>query len=144
MLQDVADEDFEVEVKFDSKGTLTYQGQGIIVQEDSDTYLRFDIIFDSDQTRVYWGYFDGGSLTGNGSLAVPNSPPYLRVKRTGDSWEYRYSMNGADWTTAVTFSQTLFVSKMGVFFSNTGKLGFWDSPLFVGNIDYFLNTGAPI
>ncbi len=99
-MQYTSDVDFDIEVKFDSKGSRTFQGQGILVQQDDDTYLRFDIIFTAGSTRVYAAYFDAGVLTVKRDLVVSSAPAFLRVGRTGNTWTYRYSSDGLSWTTA--------------------------------------------
>jgi hypothetical protein len=145
LMQYAPDSDLEVEAKFDSKGSRTFQGHGILIQQDADTYLRFDIIFTSASTRVYAAYFDAGVLTVKRDLTVAAAPPYLRVRRLGASWTYWYSLDGSTWLSAVTFTQNLAVSEAGVFFSNTASGGdFWATPAFTGNVDYFFNRNAPI
>jgi len=62
-MQDAPDTDFEIEIKLDSRGTFTYQGQGILIQEDDDTYVRFDLVYTSSDPQIYAGYFDAGVLT---------------------------------------------------------------------------------
>jgi regulation of enolase protein 1 (concanavalin A-like superfamily) len=144
LMQYASDVDFEIEVKFDSRGSRTYQGQGILVQQDDDTYIRFDIIFTSELIRVYAAYSNAGVLAVKKDLTVPSAPPYLRVGRNGNTWTYSYSYDGSSWTTAVTFPQQVVVTEVGVFFDNTSSGGFWATPAFVGNVDYFFNMGAPI
>ena len=41
MLQPAPDNDFQIEVKFESVPSSSIQLQGLIVQQDDDTYLRF-------------------------------------------------------------------------------------------------------
>ncbi|UCG51676.1 MAG: DUF1349 domain-containing protein [Candidatus Latescibacterota bacterium] len=144
IMQDSPDTDFDVVAKFGSRGAFTYQGQGILVQEDEDTYLRFDFVFTSGGPRIFAGYFDAGVLTTLRNSALSEAPPYLRVERSENTWTMRYSMDGSDWTHSTTFDQLITVTEVGVFFSNTGAAGYWDAPAFVGNIDYFFNSAAPI
>ncbi|UCG50578.1 MAG: PKD domain-containing protein, partial [Candidatus Latescibacterota bacterium] len=144
LMQDAADKDFEIEAKFDSRGSLAYQGQGFLVQEDEDTYLRFDVIFSSGNPRVFAAYYDQGSVATKVDQSVPETPPYLRVTRTADSWEYQYSNDGTIWNSAVTFSQSLTVTEVGLVINNSSNGGVWLTPAFVGNVDYFFNTAGPL
>ena len=145
LMQYAADTDIEIEAKFDSKGSRMFQGQGLIFQQDADTYIRFDIIFTSTVVRVFAAYFDAGVLTVKRDLTVPGAPPYLRVNRTGSTWTYRYSYDGSTWLLAKQFTQALTLTEVGVFFLNAASAGdFWATPAFTGNIDYFFNTNAPI
>jgi uncharacterized repeat protein (TIGR02543 family) len=145
LMQDAANTDFGVEIKFDSKGTATFQGQGIIVQEDADTYLRFEIIYTSTSIRVYAAYFNAGVLTTRRDVTVPQNPPYLRIVRTGNSWSFRYSYEGSNWTFLSPFIQSLAVTEIGIQFNNTASgNAFWATPAFVGNVDYFFDTSSPV
>lgn len=145
IMQYASDTDLDIEAKFDSKGSMTFQGQGLIFQSDADTYLRFDIIFTSNSTRVYAAYFDAGDRRVERDLTVSSAPSYLSVGRNGNTWTYSYSYDGSNWQTADTFVQSMALTEVGVFFNNTASGGdFWATPAFVGNLDYFFNRDAPI
>jgi len=85
LLQAAPNTDFEIEVKFDSQGSYTSQGQGIIVQENDDTYLRFDVVYSSGTRDVFAGYVNGGSASTKLFAALSPNAPYVRVTRTGTS-----------------------------------------------------------
>ncbi|UCH83326.1 MAG: DUF1349 domain-containing protein, partial [Candidatus Latescibacterota bacterium] len=142
IMQDSPDTDFEVEVAFGGKGRHGYQGQGIIIQEDEDTYLRFDFVYTNTGTQVFVGYFDAGTLTTKYQVTASDDPSHLKIRRVGDRWTFRRSSDGATWTAPRNFEQSMTVTEIGVFFSNSG--GLWDMPAFVGNVDYFFNTSNPI
>ncbi len=145
LMQVAPDTDFEVEVKFDSRGIATYQGQGIIVEEDLDTYIRFEIIYTSTGPQIFAGYFDAGVLTTIRLISVADAPGFLRVVRTGDNFELRSSFDDEVWTRFTDFDQLMVVTKIGVFFSNTGGgANYWETPMFTGNVDYFFNALEPI
>ncbi len=145
VMQHVSDGDFEIEAKFDSKGSRTFQGHGFIVHQDEDTFLRFDIIFTDTTTRVYAAYYNNGSSVTKRDLPLTECPSYLKVIRNGNTWDYRYSYNGSSWISAVSFTQAMTVTEAGLFFSNTASGdAFWKTPAFVGNVDYFFNTASPI
>ncbi len=141
LMQAVSNSDFEAEVKFQSQMTSQYQFQGIIVEQDSNDFIRFDFVRDETRTRVF------AASTTNGTpgirLDVPiyfSNPLYLRVKRVGNQWTQSYSYNGRDWQTAGTFSHALTVTAVGPFAGNVGN----PAPGFTCNIDYFFDTTAPI
>ena len=52
MMQTITNVNFQVEVKFDSMPAKTYQMQGIIVEQDANNYLRFEIGFNGSQTYL--------------------------------------------------------------------------------------------
>jgi hypothetical protein len=66
----------------------------------------------------------------------------LRVTRTGDSWRFDYSYDGANWITAGTFVQVLNVSSVGVFGGNHSSSG--SAPAHTAEFDYFFETGSPV
>ena len=146
LLQQTEDTDFDVEAKFDSRGSRPYQSQGIMVQEDANSYFRFEVIFGNATPRLYASYQDAGVRTTKVDLGVATAPPYLRVTRTGDSWAFLYSYDGSVWTSTAPFVQSAVVAEVGIFFSNTplDRDAFWATPAFVGNVDYFFNRATPI
>jgi uncharacterized repeat protein (TIGR02543 family) len=145
LLQDAPNADFEVAAGFGSTGHYTYQGQGIYIGEDADTYLRFEVIYTSGNPKVFAGYSDGGVLTTRVNTDVTPAPAYLKVKRIGNQWTFYHSIDGTSWTTAVTFTQAIAVTEAGVSFNNTATGdAYYETPAFVGNVDYFFNTSNPI
>ena len=125
LLQPAEDKDFELEVKFDSPLTQGWQGQGIIVQQDSDNYLRFDL-----------GHNGSGLFAFAGSIRNPSAfqtkfdtpisvatPMFLRVTREGNQWTMSYGDDGTNWTVAGSFVEELTVTQVGVFASNYGSGG---------------------
>ena len=144
IMQSVSNTNFEIELKFQSQMTSGYQMQGVIVQQDSSNYLRFDFVRDSTETYVFAASFTGDSPTTEYNAAISQGNPlYLRVKRSGNEWMQYYSYDGANWTTAATFNHTLTVTSVGPFVGNH-DIPENNSPAFTGLIDYFFNTSSPI
>jgi regulation of enolase protein 1 (concanavalin A-like superfamily) len=140
VMQMVADGDFEVEAKFESAVTQAYQLQGLIVEQDANNYLRFDVYSYGSGVSVLAASFVNGSptvLVNSGISAWTNY--YLRVKREGSQWTYSYSYDGTSWATGATFTRSLAVSKAGVFAGNAGG-----APAFTAVVDYVFNTASPI
>ncbi len=144
LLQPAEDKDFELEVKFDSPLTQGWQGQGIIVQQDSDNYLRFDL-----------GHNGSGLFAFAGSIRNPSAfqtkfdtpisvatPMFLRVTREGNQWTMSYGDDGTNWTVAGSFVEELTVTQVGVFASNYGAGG--PAPAHTALVDYFFETSSPI
>jgi regulation of enolase protein 1 (concanavalin A-like superfamily) len=157
IMQDVSDTDFEVEVKFESPVTQTYQMLGILVEEQSDHLLRFDFHSHDSDTRLLAAILEPDSpppivMTATvllNDVIYDNSsaaPLWMRIQRQGDQWRQFWSDDGVNWTNSVTFTHELTVTKVGVFASNadidgpTGQL----APAYTGYIDYFFNTASPI
>jgi regulation of enolase protein 1 (concanavalin A-like superfamily) len=144
LLQDVPDEDFEIEVKYESAVTSKFQIQGIVVQQDLENLIRFDLYNAGAGPRLFAAKFTNGSASAvkNQAVSVPG-PIYLRLTRAGDGWTFRYSLNGESWTQIATTNHVLAVSQVGAFVGNHGAPES-SSPAFSGALDYFFNTASPI
>jgi hypothetical protein len=144
IMQPVNNTDFKVEAKFVSGVSQKYQMQGILFEEDEDTFLRFDFYSDSEDTIFFISGYDGGDTYEMSNAAVlPNgqAPLYMRVSRTGSRWVVWYSTNGTSWIPYNSFDFSLEVEKVGVFTGNAiGAI----SPLHEMSLDYFQNLDAPL
>ena len=144
IMQSANNTDFEVEVKFQSSLTAQYQMEGIIIQQDGNNFIRFDIVRDATSTRAFAASFVNGSPTVRINVAItPGNPLYLRVKREGNLWTQFYSYNGTSWISAGSFSHMMTVTSIGPFAGNHGN-PVSASPAFTCLIDYFFNAASPI
>ncbi|MEM7131328.1 MAG: Ig-like domain-containing protein [Chloroflexota bacterium] len=143
---------FEIDVKFETGIANSRQIQGVIIEEDDDTYLRVSFGMDnSGNARIYAFYLDGGSgtekLSGNGrpldASVDPNGPLYLRVWRQSPTeWAVFYSGDGITWLQSgggYKFTQAINVTGIGPFAGNaTG------TDAYTSIVDYFFRTDLPI
>jgi len=144
IMQPANDTDFQIEVKFESGVSEKYQMQGVLIEEDSDDFLRFDFHWDGFNNRIFAASFAEGEAPelridwGIASVA----PLYMRVRRTGDLWTLSYSYDGEGWMTPPdpSFAHPLSVTQVGVFVGNAGS----SPPAHTGSIDYFFNSASPI
>ncbi len=144
VMQQAANTDFELEVKFDAPMTTQYQVEGVIVQQDNNNFLRFDFVRDNTGPRLFAASFVSGAPTARIDTRIASGTPlYLRVRRQGNSWTPSYSYDGSAWTAASSFTQTLAVTQVGPFIGNHG-VPETTTPAFTGLVDYFFNTAAPI
>ncbi len=144
LLQDINNDDFEVEIKFDSPVTSRYQMQGIIAQADGLNLLRAEVFSDGTSVRVLAARITAGAAKNLFKKAVSiQSPIYLRLGRVGHHWTFRYSPDGHTWTTATTFTNTMTVNQIGFYAANRGNPAS-KIPAHTGSIDYFFNTATPI
>ena len=140
VMQPAADEDFEIEVKFESEPTQGYQSQGLLVEQDASNYVRFDVYSDGSSLRAFAATFANGAPTIRVNSPIPSGPTtYLRLGRSGNQWTARYSYDGVSWTTAASFSHALTVWSVGVFSGN-----FTPNPAYTAVVDYFFDTSAPV
>jgi regulation of enolase protein 1 (concanavalin A-like superfamily) len=150
ILQACANEDFTVEAKFNSSLNgvpySSYQAQGILVQADTNNFVRFDFTTSNqDSILAFSAAFIGGVSNPQQKIAkgvglYGAAPMYLRVNRTGNTWTMMTSFNGTTYDTVGSFVQALNVSKIGLYGINAGT-----SPqTFTMVADYFMNLDAPI
>lgn len=142
LMQAVPDEDFEIEVKFESMITSQYQMQGVLVEEDDNNYLRLEYYSDGSQIHILAARIVNGTPTALSNVILPaiiDAPMYLRISRVGDSWTQSSSIDGVNWTLRATFTHSMAVNQMGVFAGNAGG-----NPAQTAVIDYFFNISAII
>ncbi len=135
--------DFTVDVKFNSSLSQTYQLQGLLIEQDQDDLLRINVQFDTGQIHLLVVKFIAGEPTFVVDRLLPQgiAPLYLRVAREGITWQISYSYDGLQWTTdsGYRFEHILKVSAVSLFAGNAG-----DNPAHTALIDYFFNTATPI
>ena len=150
--QPCVNEDFTVEAKFYSgmQGTsfVSYQAQGIVVEQDSANLIRFDFTtgHEVDSVKAFSAVFLNGFASP--SVKINNkyfagygvAPMWLRVSRTGNTWKMYYSLNGTSFTLADSFVQALNVTRIGGFAGNAGP----NPAEFTMKMDYFFNTDSPV
>lgn len=140
IMQTINNSDFEAEVKFQSQMTSQYQMQGIIIQQDGEKYLRFDVFHNGTTTRIFAAIFAGGIPTIIYDTAIsPGNSLYMRINRNGDEWNQFYSYDGTTWIAAANFKYPLIVSSVGPFAGNAGE-----NPAFTCKIDYVLISVFPM
>ena len=142
-MQPVANGDFEVETKFDSMGSAQYQDQGILVEQDASTALRFDVYSTATSVFVFSAFVSGSTPVAKVTQEVPGAqqPFWLRVHRTGNTWLFTYSTDGTAWVTAASFTQAITVTEIGPYAGNSGS----PPPAWQSVVDYFhRNVGTPV
>lgn len=141
IMQQVANTDFDVEVKFEGVMSAQYQTQGILVQQDNGNLVRVDFIRNSNRTRLFAATFVAGTPTVRKDTTIAHGNPlFMRVKRLGNQWTISFSYNGTNWLTGASFTHTLDVNSIGPFAGNAGS----PAPAFTGLVDYFFNVATPI
>jgi regulation of enolase protein 1 (concanavalin A-like superfamily) len=140
LMQSAADEDFEIEVKFESEPTQQFQMQGLLVEQDASNYLRFDVFSGGSGLNVFSASYTNGTESRKINAPIASGPmTYLRLARVGNQWTARYSYDGATWVTATSFAHVLTVGSVGVFAGN-----FNPNPAYTAVVDYFFETSSPI
>jgi regulation of enolase protein 1 (concanavalin A-like superfamily) len=146
IVQAAADTDFEIEVKFESTISVGYQQQGIIIEEEPEHLIRYEVYSTGSTVVVFGAIINNPESEPAFSIISKNigqitQPYYLRVTRTGDDWEFYYSTNGSTWINAYTlpsYNYAMNVTSVGVYAGNSP-----DTP-HTAIIDYFFNSANPI
>lgn len=140
LMQAVNNVDFELETKFASDVRRQYQIQGMLIEQDSENFLRFDFDHDGNSPKLLaMSYVNGAPTTLRYDAITGSAPWYMRVNRTGDLWTLLYSTDGLNWTTGVTVTRSLIPTQAGIFVGNAGG-----NPAHTAIVDYFFETSAPI
>jgi hypothetical protein len=71
-----------------------------------------------------------------------DTPLYVRVVRTGDTWEMLYSVDGATWNSAYIFDHSITVQQVGIFAGNFKVKTV--IPPHTAAFDYFYNLTDPV
>jgi regulation of enolase protein 1 (concanavalin A-like superfamily) len=139
ILQETSDIDIRIDVKWKSEPTDGYNDQGIIVEQDSDNWLRFDVFHDGSSLFLFVGKTIAGGNTTLLSAAVPDgSTLHLRVNRQATSWTTSTSADGMIWQQRHDFQQPLSVRRLGVYAGNPVE-----ALAAASEIDYFLVAADP-
>ncbi|UWR25823.1 cadherin-like domain-containing protein [Sulfitobacter sp. S223] len=125
-MQAMDDTDFTVETRFLSTPDSKYELQGFLIEEDADTWLRFDTYSDGSKLYAFAAFSNAGSNTVLFQQVIQGgTAPFLRLERSGDTWTFLYSQDGSSWTLAGTTTRSIAVSDAGVFAGNlAGSNGF--------------------
>jgi regulation of enolase protein 1 (concanavalin A-like superfamily) len=145
LLQSTPDQDFSVQVGFESVVTFASQIQGVVFEQSADTLVRFDLYSDGTTTRAFVGRLTPTSLQTLANVVVPGAVPgTLRVTRTGDNWVFEYSSNdGETWQTVHSGTVNLDLTRMGPFVGNANPQ-VSAVPAHTGFVDYFWSASDPI
>jgi hypothetical protein len=147
VMQPAKNSDFVLQTKFDSAVLSAYQIQGILVQQDASTAIRFDLSSSGSNTYVFAASTTDGFATAPtiglaSTLAAAGGPApmYLRITRTGNTWAVATSTDGSSFTTHGSFGVTLAVSEVGLWAGNAGA----PVPAFTMLADYFFDNALPV
>lgn len=140
VMQPVSNGDFEVEAKFASVPTQKFQMQGLMVAQDDDDWLRFELYHSGSGLVAFAAATTAGSSkTKLTAAAAATGDVWMRVRRVGTTWTLSWSDNGTSWVTAGSFTSSLVPSSVGPHAANHAP-----NPAFTAIVDYVFDTSAPI
>lgn len=147
LVQPADDEDFTMEVKFESTIESSFQTQGVYFREDENNlmfvHFAFDQVNDTEIVALKMVNGDGQNLGDWGSSVggLGIEPLSARIQRSGDQWTVWYSLNdGVDWQLYKTFTHAMVLNEVAVYASNSGA----PAPEMTAVVDYVLNVTDPI
>ncbi len=140
MMQAADDVDFKIEVKFNTEPAAGFNDQGIVVEQDSDNWIRFDVYSPASGPKVFVGRTVGGTNSSLLNSAIASgSAQYLLLERSGDTWTASISADGVSYTVATSFSLPLAITEVGVYAANPVDGLAWTS-----EVDWFFEQDNPL
>jgi len=133
----IVNTDFTIEAKFNSDVSLTYQIQGLLVQQDGTNFIRFDIYSSGSGVLFYMGNFVNNAVASSSAKYITRAATYyIRISRVGNVFTFYYSYDGITWTTAASLTRTMAANSAGLHAGNLGTTS-TNAPAFTGIADYF-------
>ena len=146
VMQSAGNSDFSADVRFQSAVEIGNQDEGILVEQDSADFLRFDVVYGSTTGPFLFAAGINGpnaSIFINSPISFPKGPLVLRLARSGNVWTGSWSTDGTHFTAANSFTFDLNVAKIGPYAGNSNSIAS-NTPAFTATVDYFFNTSEPI
>ncbi|MCR8726843.1 cadherin-like domain-containing protein, partial [Frigidibacter sp. ROC022] len=143
LMQDVTNGDFQISAGFLSEPGEAYQEHGLLMVADDENWIRFDLARTPSSLRLIVGVVEDGETTYPLFAKVQSGQVTdFRVTRVGDTFNFEYSSNGADWTTAFSLDHQIDITEAGVFAGSASYQG--TAPGYTAKVDYFENSADPI
>ena len=140
IVQHVDDTDMDLRLKFDSIPTAKFQTQGLLVEQDADNWIRFDVHHNGTQLRALAATTTDGTTQARLFTGLPGTgPTWLDISRIGDVWTYAVSTDGIQFTTIGSFEHILTATTVGPFAANHTP-----NPAHTASVDWIQNADDPI
>lgn len=146
IMQPVGNSNFSVDVRFQSVPEIGNQDEGILAEQDSGDFVRFDVLFNGTAgPELFAAGIGGGNATAflSTQITLPKAPVVLRLARNGNVWTGSWSTDGVNFTTATSFTFDLNVARVGPYAGTYASTAF-NSPAFTAIVDYFFASSDPI
>jgi hypothetical protein len=141
VVQTIGNENFDVAVKIDSPlfATDGNTSQGLMVLSGSEDFISFALTTDGTKIGLSARKVTGGAATtvlDETDFSQYQNPMYLRVTKAGSAYVAFYSVDGANWTQAASFTDTTIFTSIGPFASNYDRTPANATPV-VMSVDWF-------
>ena len=144
IVQAANNSNFSVEVKFESPLTAVGQMQGILIEEDADTYVRVSFERTATGFIMFSRFVNNGTVVKSATTSFAEGstlPTILRVQRTGDSFTRFYYQDG-QWKGQAAYTMAMTPIQVGVFAGAAAISNV--APAHTAVVDYFFNSDLPI
>jgi hypothetical protein len=123
VVQPIGDQSFDVSIKIDSPVVATDTGtsQGLMVLADNENFITFALVTNGTNLGLSVQAITNGvaaTVFDQASFNEYQNPMYLRLTRTGVSYEAYYSVDGVVWTHTAGFTDTRIPTLIGPFAGN--------------------------
>jgi hypothetical protein len=123
VVQMIGRENFDVAIKIDSPlfATDGNTSQGLMILSDSKDFITFALTTDGTKIGLNARTVTGGAantVLDDTDFSQYLNPMYLRVTKAGSAYVAFYSVDGANWTQAASFTDTTNFNSIGPFASN--------------------------
>ncbi len=123
VVQSIGDVDFDVAMKIDSPLVAAdgNTSQGLMVLAANGDFLTFALTTDGNNIGLMGQTVTAGASTivlDDSAFSEYQNPTYLRLRRSGSSYVALYSVDGATWKQAASFTDTMATASVGPFASN--------------------------
>jgi Beta xylosidase C-terminal Concanavalin A-like domain len=141
VMQAIGNYNFDVSIKIDSTLVRTSAGtkEGLMVTSDAKHSITFEVA--ADGTNLHLSAETVASGLATVLLDIANfrqyqSPMYLRLSRAGSAYIAYYSIDGANWIQATSFTYTRMPTSIGLFGGNYNASPAAANPV-VMSVDWF-------
>lgn len=134
---------FTAIAKFDSIPSQQYQFEGILVDQDSTHWMTLSAGSDGTNVSVNLDTsLAGVNIDIASAIITPGTSIWLSLSQLGTAWVAKYSLDGVNYTTLISFTQAFTTNDTGPFAGNYNA-STPATPALTAIVDYFLNGTIP-
>ncbi len=134
IMQTYDNTDIELQIKFNSRPAVQYQHEGIVIEQDSNNYIKFEFAYGGLSLHISSVTTVNAIPVVKSDIIITELPPlFMHIQRIGNQWLQSYSFDGTTWFNGTTFTQIISANKLGIFAGNAYE----PTTAFIAKIDYF-------
>lgn len=114
--------------------TTQIQVIGFIFEQDANDWMRFDLYFNTAALRGFAGHNNNNNTTTSQfNNTVTAGSNFIRVTRTGTTFDFATSTDGVTFTSRANFTRSITLSLLGLYAGNASGAA---SPAFTGLVNF--------